>query len=246
MPTDLRARFLVPTFGMLATVLLVACSSDPTPTPPPTPTPTPEPIEVRIVASLDATLIEDDNGARANSADPSGNFVGMTNNLSARRLLVAFDLSAIPAGSTIASARLAMHLSRAAGLGESNVSLYRLTREWAEGTSDARGEGGRGAPSTPGDPTWVHSAFDTTLWDTPGGDYVATPSATATIGSEGDFEWASDGLVADVQSWLGDPASNFGWIAIGDESKGRTAKRFDSRENPDEALRPALVIVVAP
>ena len=247
MLTDPRPRLLILTIGLLLATVLAACGSDPTPTqiPATTGTATPAATEVRIVANLDASLIEDAEGGRADSMDASGNFVGMTNNLEARRMLVAFDLRAIPAGATIASARLEMRMSRTSGA-EASVTLHRVTREWAEGTSDARGEGGRGAPSTPGDPTWIHSVFDTTRWDTPGGDYVAAASATANIGRVGDYEWTSAGLTADVRSWLSDPTTNFGWIAIGDESRAQTAKHFDSRENDDEALRPTLVVVLEP
>ena len=49
-------------------------------------------------------------------------------------------------------------------------------------------------------------------------------------------------MVADVQDWLDNPANNFGWIVIGDESSSRTAKRFDSRENPTEGNRPQLTV----
>ena len=44
---------------------------------------------------------------------------------------------------------------------------------------------------------------------------------------------------ADVQSWLDDPASNFGWLVLGDESEIPTAKRFDTRES---ASPPVLTI----
>jgi hypothetical protein len=49
-------------------------------------------------------------------------------------------------------------------------------------------------------------------------------------------------MVADVQSWLDDPASNFGWLLLGDETTSLTARRFDTREAPNSALRPALEI----
>ena len=38
-------------------------------------------------------------------------------------------------------------------------------------------------------------------------------------------------MVADVQSWLDNPATNFGWLVLGDESTSATAKRFDTRES---------------
>ena len=48
---------------------------------------------------------------------------------------------------------------------------------------------------------------------------------------------------ADVQSWLDDPASNFGWLVLGDESEIATAKRFDTRES---ASPPVLTIIYRP
>ena len=38
-----------------------------------------------------------------------------------------------------------------------------------------------------------------------------------------------------------DPTWNFGWLLLGDESKPRTAKRFDTKDNEVGANRPALV-----
>src|SRR5438105_5696276 len=46
-------------------------------------------------------------------------------------------------------------------------------------------------------------------------------------------------MVADVQLWLDNPASNFGWLVLGDESDIATAKRFDTRES---ASPPVLTI----
>ena len=51
-------------------------------------------------------------------------------------------------------------------------------------------------------------------------------------------------MVADVQSWLDNPASNFGWLVLGDETDHRTtAKRFDTRES---ASPPMLTIQYIP
>jgi len=38
-----------------------------------------------------------------------------------------------------------------------------------------------------------------------------------------------------------DPTGNFGWLLLGDESKSRTAKRFNTKDNEVEANRPTLV-----
>ena len=50
-------------------------------------------------------------------------------------------------------------------------------------------------------------------------------------------------MVADVQSWLDNPASNFGWLVLGDETAIATAKRFDTRES---ASPPVLTIEYTP
>ena len=50
-------------------------------------------------------------------------------------------------------------------------------------------------------------------------------------------------MVADVQSWLVNPASNFGWLVLGDESGSGTAKRFDTRES---ASPPVLTVEYTP
>ncbi len=57
---------------------------------------------------------------------------------------------------------------------------------------------------------------------------------------------STPGLVSDVQGWLGDPATAFGWILIGDEDNIPTAKRFDTRENPVVSYRPQLTIDFTP
>ena len=76
-----------------------------------------------------------------------------------------------------------------------------------------------------------------------GGDFEARSSGSALIGGPGSDTWPStDGMVADVQSWLDDPDANFGWLLRGNESGIQTAKRFDSRENGTAGNRPQLTI----
>jgi len=49
-------------------------------------------------------------------------------------------------------------------------------------------------------------------------------------------------MAADVQGWLDNPASDFGWILVGNEVDTRSAKRFDSLQHDTEVLRPLLTI----
>jgi hypothetical protein len=205
---------------------------------------------VNITASRDATLYFDSLGATANGAG-SHLFAGVVANGSVRRGLLGFDLSSIPAGSTITSVSMTLHMSRSIQTMDAAFSLHRVTSNWGEGASDAEGPEGIPALAQPGDATWLHTFFADgggTLWNTPGGDFVGTASASKVIGAdEGFYSFTSTPeLVADVQAWLDAPANNFGWLLRGDELNQPTAKRFDSRENPDQFLRPTLQVTFIP
>ena len=49
-------------------------------------------------------------------------------------------------------------------------------------------------------------------------------------------------MVADVQDWLDNPATNYGWLLLGNENTAVTSKRFDSREHPTGANQPVLTV----
>ena len=77
-----------------------------------------------------------------------------------------------------------------------------------------------------------------------GGDFISLASAAATVDETGLYRWQSSTLTKlDLQGWLDDPSTNFGWIVRGDESTSSTAKRFNSREHPNAATRPTLEVV---
>jgi len=50
--------------------------------------------------------------------------------------------------------------------------------------------------------------------------------------------------VDDVQRWVVNPASNFGWTLLGDELNIQNARRLDSREN--SSTQPMLLIDFTP
>ncbi len=77
----------------------------------------------------------------------------------------------------------------------------------------------------------------------PGGDFLTALRATRVVDQPGFYSWGPTvDMVADVQAWLDEPAADFGWMLIGEERMRGTAKRFDSREFPEAARRPALMI----
>ena len=82
------------------------------------------------------------------------------------------------------------------------------------------------------------------FWATPGGDFQSTPSFSFAMPTAGTFVVpASPGLVADVQGWRNNPASNFGWILKAQaENTIYTARRLDSRQSLTAANRPTLTV----
>lgn len=174
-------------------------------------------------------------------------FAGNTASNSPRRALLAFDLSAIPPGSTIVNATLTLNFSRGQQNGTQQIVIHRLISDWGEGTSVAPGSEGGGTAATIGDATWIYRFFDTNAWLTPGGDFEPIPSASTTVGSTlGRYSWMSTQVTADVQGWVDTPGSNFGWVVIGNEASPQTAKRFDSKDNNNPAVRPTLSIEFTP
>jgi len=174
-------------------------------------------------------------------------FTGKTDGAEIRRGVLAFDIAGnIPAGSTITSVSLSMNMSRAFDNTVRIVELHKLLADWGEGTSNASGQEGQGASATTNSATWRHRFYNTIFWTTQGGDFSGTVSASQSVGAIGQYVWSSAQMVADVQSWLGSPSTNFGWLVKGDESSSATAKRFDSRENTDPTFWPVLTVMYAP
>jgi hypothetical protein len=193
----------------------------------------------------DNTLYEFD-AAEGDVSNALGNhfFAGETAMGELRRGVLAFDIAGnIPAGSTILGVTLSLNVSRTGLDTPRNVELHKMLADWGEGTSVAPGEEGEGAPATTNDATWRHRFFDTIFWTIEGGDFSGTVSASQSIGPVGVYTWSSSQMRTDVQSWLDDPASNFGWLVLGDESDILTAKRFDTRES---ASPPVLSIIYRP
>jgi hypothetical protein len=195
---------------------------------------------INVTPSKDNTLYEYDPVEGDHSNGAGFHFFAGENGMGElRRGVLAFDLAGIiPAGSTIIAVSLTMNMSMTPA-GAETVELHKLLADWGEGTSHAPMGEGDGAPATPNDATWRHRFFDTIFWMTQGGDFSATVSASQSVGGTGQYTWSSMQMVADVQSWVNNPASNFGWLVLGDETTIATAKRFDTRES---ASPPVLTI----
>ncbi len=163
-------------------------------------------------------------------------FAGATNNNNARRALVRFDLSGIPAGATVTGAELQLSANRG---DNSDISVHRLLAAWGEGTSQAPANQGQGTDPTDGDATWNFRFFQDSSWSTAGGDFVQQASASANVANGQRTSWSSEDLRADVQLWVNDPTTNNGWILVGPESVPGSAMRMGSREGSSS---PELIV----
>ena len=200
---------------------------------------------VTLSPSKDNTLYETLDGSQSNGAG-SYMFAGRTDPTRSNRIMrsvMAFDIaSEVPAGSMIQSVTLTLQMSRTQVADPMPFVLHRLTSDWGEGTSNANGQEGAGKAPTTNDATWLHNFYPEGFWTTPGGDYDLTTSGSTSVGPIGSYSWGSTTqMVNDVQGWLDTPANNFGWLLMGPEGE-QSAKRFDTKENMDAALRPSLLI----
>ena len=202
-----------------------------------------EPFKDNTIFSDQAAVTELSNGA--------GDFLFAGNTANGidvtRRALLAFDLTGIPANAVITDAQIRLRSTReAVSTVASDFSLSRITADWGEGSSDATGQEGRGAAATTGDATWQHQFFDQAFWSVVGGDFVTTPSAIVRIDGLGFYTFSGQGLIDDVQQFVDDPATNFGWILRGDETREFTARQFGSRNDPDTGPRLSISYSVIP
>jgi hypothetical protein len=159
-----------------------------------------------------------------------------------------FDLQGqIPIGAVINSASLrVMEVDEPSNPADAVFDLHRLLKSWSET-----------------EVTW-NSASSGSLWQFPGAsgssDSAAGPSSSIFVSGPKastpvPYTFSSNpGLVGDVQAWVADPASNFGWLLQSeDEVTYFTARRFGSREDPvntpvltiDYSI-PSLSILVQP
>lgn len=187
---------------------------------------------VQITATKDNSLYESTTGDLSNGAGEHL-FSGATVSFGVRRAVLAFDVAgSVPPGVTISDASLTLQMNKTIS-GAETMTIHRLLADWGEGASDASGQEGGGAPAAAGDATWIHTFSPSDLWLSPGGDFDPVASASTAVALNGPYTWTSPAMVADAQDWLDNPAGDFGWLLLGNESEIATAKRFDSREGAE-------------
>ncbi len=201
----------------------------------------------------DNTLYEDAQGSFSNGAGQYL-FMGRTGGDNGidrllRRALLRFDLTTIPPGSEISMVELQLTIDKVPLGATGGIStVHRVLSDWGEGSSNAPGPEGQGTRAATGDATWIHTFFATNTWNAAGGDFIATASQSANFSSSPQALnfLSSAQLVADVAAWVNNPATNFGWIVLGDEPADQNARRLLSREHVDSLTRPGLMVEYTP
>lgn len=146
------------------------------------------------------------------------------------------------------SVALTLHVTFAPGGAKDSVfALHSVRLPWEEGKgSPATGSGNNGAPAQTGETTWSNRLSPNTRWEAPGGragfDYGSKTTASVPVSGVGSYTIASASnpeLISDIQSWIDQPSSNFGWVLISQsEDILQTARRFGSPENPNSKSPP--------
>ena len=184
--------------------------------------PVPATTALVLTASRDTTLYQESavgNGAGewifAGATEPSKNDAAM------RRALLGWNLSTVPAGAVIASASVSLRMDRTISPSYS-FSLHKMLANWGEGSANAGSQEGDGSPASATDATWLKPFFGQAgLWTTPGGDFSGAGSASLGVNASAAYTWNSPGLAADVNAWLANPDTNFGWVLKADIGSAR-------------------------
>jgi hypothetical protein len=216
--------------------------------------------DANIATDVKNATIFADTPDNSNGAGP-GMFAGTDGTGMALRGLIQFDVADnVPAGSEIFGVQLELFLGMVAGAGgmgsgptSVNIELHALSDDWGDGTTGQGAAGiggtGHGFPANPGDATWTSNFYGTSLWTNPGGDFAATASAVTTVGTTvnaGSIWGSTPALVSDVQGWLNNPSTDFGWELVNtDETDLRTFRAFWTSESSNATLRPELLVTYA-
>jgi hypothetical protein len=164
------------------------------------------------------------------------------------RSLVRFDLTQVPAHATVLEATLELYNTVSESSGPDDVSVYRVTKRWVEGT--------RTGPPSPqsGTSCWISARLDELDWSSPGAsaasddaqnddpdyDRLATPEDTVTL--SGAASWYTWDVTEAVSRWVSGEWNNEGLVVIADVEGDNNQRQFSASESTGQTLRPTLVV----
>lgn len=153
---------------------------------------------------------------------------------SARKSLVQFDLSSLPANSIISSALLTLVCTSSAG-GDLVVGAHRALTDWFEGDAN-------GGTTTISGSTWnLRNHIGSVAWSGGAGggagtDYTTTATDNEDTTVTGSYTW---NVTVDVAAFVAGSATNRGWWFV---QIGTLLRQWASSDNATSGNRPKLVI----
>ncbi len=179
-----------------------------------------------------------DSYLRSSSANQNQGTLTIMDLNNTRDGVVRFDLSSIPAGSTVISATLTL---QATSVGNAtaikNYGAHRILMSWTElGTTWNCGNDTNTANGSPDCPSEGGG------WSTAGTGYSTAATSVIPVTGTGAYTWT---VTADVAAFVSGGAGNYGWRIIWASNTTGTNRQadFGSRESPSAANRPVLTVV---
>jgi hypothetical protein len=164
------------------------------------------------------TMIVNQQYVQTNFSTNTNLYIGSSNNQITRGL-IRWDLSTIPAGSTIVSAEMSLYARVNVAGGQITINAYRLLR--------------------PG----IQTATWNTPWETPGasgpGDRATNVLASTTRSGTGWYTW---NITSAVQQWVAGSWANDGLVLVSGNESQNNARIFVPVEYQNQTLIPKLTI----
>lgn len=182
---------------------------------PPTATPNATAVTVCFAASQDTYLVQD---AATKNTGSEADLKVKPDAGKERRILIAFNLAAVPQRSTVLSATL--RLFEDTKKDGQTVYLHRLTNSWSELQA-----------------TW-NNRDSSTRWTNAGGDFENT--VLATFMPNVDNRYRDIPVTGVTQNWVNDAVPNFGLLLRSTGVNGEV--KFKSRSEANTAKRPQLCV----
>jgi hypothetical protein len=183
----------------------------------------------------------------ANSVYATLNFGGSPINLGigsqgiVARTLMKWDISSIPAGSTILTAELSMYCFQNQSGGAITINAYRLLQPWEEGVLQNQDR----LNDTPPSSSWTDYGFGEP-WDAPGAGGANDRDAAIVASASGTgIGWYVWDMTSAVQNWVDGVWQNEGIVMQASNEGTANLKVFAPSENADDNMQPRLYIEYA-
>ena len=175
--------------------------------------------------AAEATVYEEQSGE--NAGGDSEVCIGNHATTDTRRAFVRYTLPAIPATATVERVVLQLQQDRVRSQGSgapktATLLVRRVTASWTEGTGSGGGSGPCGGGANVAGVDW---ASQPAIAAVSGASAALSANDNVSVVLDTDIGTSADGLIADVQSWVADNATNFGWrLAVSEEATADNAR----------------------